>query len=305
MFDKLKKVLKDLTNVMSTKITYREITEAEIDNVFDELIPELIEAEIGFDAIDRLKELVKRNLAGKTVRRGFNSKKAVLDAMEGSLLNLLGSEPPDIIKIAKEKCKPKNPYVILFLGVNGVGKTTTIAKIAYMFKKSEITPLLAAADTFRAGAQEQLGIHAKKLNVPIIEGKYGSDPASVAFEAIEHARARNYCVVLIDTAGRMHSDYDLMGELKKITRVSKPDLKVLVIDALTGNDAVVQAEEFDKNVGVDVVIITKADSDVKGGVIVSVAATIGKPIAYLGVGQKYEDLIKFSPKDFVKKLLKS
>ena len=305
MFERLKRTLKNASSLLEKKIVYRELSNEEIDNVFDEILPDLIESEIGFDAIERLRELIKRNLAGKNVKRFDNPKNIVISALENSILEILGKESPDIIKLVKSKCAPRRPYVIVFLGVNGVGKTTTIAKLAYFFKKEGITPLLAAADTFRAGAQEQLSEHAEKLRVPIIKGNYGSDPASVAFEAVEHARAKNYCVVLIDTAGRMHSDYDLIGELKKIVRVIKPDLKVLIVDALTGNDAVFQAEEFDKNIGVDMVIITKTDSDVKGGVIVSVASAIRKPIAYLGTGQKYEDLIKFSPKDFVKKILEA
>jgi len=303
LFERLKRVLKGAGSALSAKIAYRELSEEEIDEVFDEMLPELIESEVGFDAVEKLKSLVKRELVGRSVKRGTDTKKMIIEALENALLDLLGSEPPDLVELVKNSCRPKAPYVILFLGVNGVGKTTTIAKFAYMFKRSGITPLLVAADTFRAGAQEQLEEHAKRLGVPVIKGLYGSDPASVAFEAIEHARARNYCVVLIDTAGRMHSDYDLMGELRKIVRVSKPHVKVLVVDALTGNDAVIQAEEFDKNVGVDLVVVTKADSDVKGGVIISVAAAIGKPIGYLGTGQKYEDLVKFSPRDFVKKIL--
>jgi len=305
LFERLKRTLKNASSLLEKKIVYRELSNEEIDNVFDEILPDLIESEIGFDAIERLRELIKRNLAGKNVKRFDNPKNIVISALENSILEILGKGSPDIIKLVKSKCAPRRPYVIVFLGVNGVGKTTTIAKLAYFFKKEGITPLLAAADTFRAGAQEQLSEHAEKLRVPIIKGNYGSDPASVAFEAVEHARAKNYCVVLIDTAGRMHSDYDLIGELKKIVRVIKPDLKVLIVDALTGNDAVFQAEEFDKNIGVDMVIITKTDSDVKGGVIVSVASAIRKPIAYLGTGQKYEDLIKFSPKDFVKKILEA
>ena len=303
MFEKLKSVLRNASNLLENKLAYRELSGDEIDEVFNEILPELVESEIGFDAAEKLRGLVKENLVGKNVRRTSKVKNIIIKALERSFLEILGNEPPDLVDIVKNTCKPKRPYVIVFLGVNGVGKTTTIAKLAYMFKKSKITPLLAAADTFRAGAQEQLLEHAKRLSIPVIKGRYGSDPASVAFEAIEHARARNYCVVLIDTAGRMHSDYDLMDELKKIVRVTKPDLKVLVVDALTGNDAIIQAEEFDKNIGVDLVIVTKTDSDVKGGVIISVATSIGKPIAYLGVGQRYEDLMKFSPQKFVKKIL--
>jgi fused signal recognition particle receptor len=305
LFDKLKSVLKDVSTRLSSKVVYREVSAEEVDEVFDELLPELIDCEIGFDAIEKLRELVKKNLVGRPVRRGLKARDLVIKVLEDSLLKVLGYEYPDLVDIIKSSCRPKNPYVILFLGVNGVGKTTSIAKIAYRLKKTGITPLLVAADTFRAGAQEQLEEHARRLRVPIIKGTYGSDPASVAFDAIEHAKAKNYCAVLIDTAGRMHSDYDLMNELKKIVRVTKPNLKILVVDALTGNDAVTQAEEFDKSVGVDAVIVTKVDADVKGGVIVSVATSIGKPVVYLGVGQGYEDLIKFSPKEFVKKLFES
>ena len=199
--------------------------------------------------------------------------------------------------------KSPKPYVIVFLGVNGVGKTTTMAKVAYLLKQHKLSVVFVAADTFRAGAQEQLRIHAKNLNIPIITGKYGADPAAVALDGVNFARANKIDVVLIDTAGRMHTDIDLMNELRKIVRVVKPNIKLLVIDALTGNDALEQAKFFDEAVGIDAVILTKVDADVKGGPALTTIIGVNKPILYLGVGQKYQDLEPYDPKKFIDKIL--
>ena len=211
-------------------------------------------------------------------------------------------QPLDLVAEARSR-SPENPLRIVFFGVNGVGKTTTIAKFAYMFRRNGITPVIAAADTYRAGAQEQLRRHAEKLGVPFIGGRYGADPASVVYDAIEYARARGYRVILADTAGRMHTDRDLMEELRKITRVAKPDYRALVVDALTGNDAVEQARFFDGAVGIDFIVLTKVDADVKGGTALSVAAVTGKPILFVGTGQRYEDLELFDPKRYAEKIV--
>jgi fused signal recognition particle receptor len=182
----------------------------------------------------------------------------------------------------------------MFVGVNGTGKTLSIAKIAYQLIKQGKTCVLAAGDTFRAGAIEQLTVHAENLGVKIIKHGPGSDPAAVAFDAIEHAKAKHKDVVLLDTAGRMQTNYNLMDEMAKIKRVAKPDLVIFVGDALSGNDAVEQAKRFNEVVGIDGVILTKVDTDAKGGSALSIAYTIGKPLLYIGVGQKYEDQIPFN-----------
>jgi len=303
LFDRLRKALRTTVDRIREKVSYKELTEEDLSEILDELFMQLIEADVAYEVAEDIINAVRETLVGSKVRRGESVEPLVVSALRGKLLEILGGSPPDLVEEAKSRKPGERPLVIVFLGVNGVGKTTTIAKIAYMMKQAGITPVLAAADTFRAGAQEQLKVHAERLGVPIIQGRYGADPASVAHDAIGYAQARGYRVVLIDTAGRMHVDYDLMGELRKIVRVSKPDYKVLVVDSLTGNDAVEQARRFNEEVGVDTIILTKADADVKGGTAVSVAAVTGKPIAYLGVGQSYGDLVRFDPRRFVEELL--
>jgi len=189
------------------------------------------------------------------------------------------------------------------VGFNGSGKTTTLAKIAKMLKEKGFKVVLACSDTFRAGAIEQLEEHGRRLGIRVLRHRYGADPAAVAYDAVAHARARGLDVVLIDTAGRAQTDKNLMDELAKVKRVVEPDLTILVVDALTGNDAVVQAEMFDKAVGVDAVVLTKVDADVRGGAALSITHAIGKPIIFIGVGQSYDDLRPFDPVEFTDMIL--
>jgi fused signal recognition particle receptor len=245
-------------------------------------------------------EDLKKNLIGKKVRRGEDLEEIVKNSLKKSIEEILTKNKS--IDIISEIKKSQKPYIIVFFGVNGVGKTTTIAKFAYMLKKNGITSIIAASDTFRAAAQEQLAIHAKKLEIPIVKGKYGADPASVAFDAIQAAKSRGIDTVLIDTAGRMHTDADLINELKRILRIAKPNLKILILDSLGGNDTLEQAKYFENNVGFDIVILTKVDADVKGGIVLSLAYELNKPVAYLGIGQSYEDLTPFDPNWFIQRL---
>ncbi|HHE36710.1 MAG TPA: signal recognition particle-docking protein FtsY, partial [Candidatus Woesearchaeota archaeon] len=200
------------------------------------------------------------------------------------------------------KKKKEKPYIIAFIGVNGSGKTTTMAKIAHMLIQHRLSVVFAASDTFRAAAIQQLEEHAKKLGVKMIKHEYESDPAAVAYDAVQHARARNIDVVLIDTAGRLHSNDNLMNELKKLVRVNKPDLKIFVGESITGNDCIEQAKLFNQAVGIDVIILAKADVDEKGGAAVSISYVTKKPIIYLGTGQKYEDLAEFKPELVMKSI---
>jgi fused signal recognition particle receptor len=204
--------------------------------------------------------------------------------------------------IQEIKNKKEKPYIIAFFGINGSGKTTSIAKIANMLKENRISCVLAASDTFRAASIEQLQQHADKVGVKMIKHSYGADPAAVAFDAIKHAKAKNIDVVLIDTAGRMHSNQNLLDEMRKIIRVAKPDLKIFVGESITGNDCVEQAKTFNEAVGIDGIILAKADVDEKGGAAVSVSYITKKPIMYLGVGQKYSDLQEFDSGIVVKGL---
>ncbi|MCE4619538.1 MAG: signal recognition particle-docking protein FtsY [Desulfurococcales archaeon] len=303
MFDRLKKTLAKAVREIKQVVSEKEIKEEDLEPILEEIMIELIEADVAYEVAEDLVNTIKETLTGKRVPRGANVESIVRDALKRKLLEILDKPAPDIIAEAKARKPGQRPLVVVFLGVNGVGKTTTIAKLAYHLKKNGVVPVLAAADTFRAGAQEQLARHAERLGVPLITGSYGSDPAAVAHDAISHASSRGYRVVLVDTAGRMHVDYDLMGELRKIIRVSKPDYKILVVDSLTGNDAVEQARTFNEEVGVDAIILTKTDADVKGGTAISTAAVTGKPIAYIGTGQGYGDLERFDAKRFVEELL--
>lgn len=301
--DALRKATETIRRSVEEQVAYKTLSEADIDPVLDELLIDLVEADVAYETAERIVGGLREKLVGARVRRGEDVGKLVKSALRETLLSLLGKEAPDIVAMAREACKRGRPLVILFLGVNGTGKTTTIAKLAKLLKDHGITPVIAAADTFRAGAQEQLATHAERLGVPIVRGRYGADPASVAYDAVNYAKARGFCAVLVDTAGRMHVDADLMAELRKIVRVVEPDLKILVVDSLTGNDAVEQARRFNEAVGVDAIIVTKVDADVKGGTLVSVADATGKPVAFLGVGQRYDDLQPFKAEEIVDKLL--
>ena len=284
-------------------IIYKELDVSKLEPLFEEYVLTLAEADVAYEVAEQLINEFKNKLNKLKIKRGESEEKVIEEALKESLLKLLSVESIDLVSLAKSYASQGKLLKVMVMGVNGVGKTTTIAKIAYMLKRSGITPVIAAADTFRAGAVEQLKVHAERIGVPIITRPYGTDPAAVAYDAIEFARARGFHVVLIDTAGRMHVDSDLMNELRKINRVVKPDLKILVLDALTGNDALEQAKFFDEAVGVDAIVLTKVDADAKGGAALSVIATLKKPVMYLGVGQTYDDLIRFDPKWLVEKML--
>ena len=267
------------------------IDEKKLDELLWDLEMGLLEADVAYSVIDSIKKDVKQEIK----RVPFDKGKAG-DLIEIVLKNAIGhvlkSNNFDFNKFIEER---KKPVVIMFVGVNGTGKTLSIAKIAFQLHKLGKTCVMAAGDTFRAGAIEQLSIHADKLGVKIVKHGPGSDPAAVAFDAIEHAKAKHKDIVLLDTAGRMQTNSNLMDEMAKIKRVAKPDMIIFVGDALSGNDAVEQAKRFNEVVGIDGVILTKVDADAKGGSSLSIAYTIGKPLLFIGVGQGYEDQIPFDP----------
>ncbi len=302
MFGKVKNAFSDLAKKLSETVAKKELTEEDIDRIFDEFEIQLLEGDVAYDAVEELKDILKKELVGKKVSRlrgGVSEAKSMISEVLGKLLER-GVYGKDIVDLVKAGPKP---YIVVFMGVNGVGKTTTIAKVAYRLKKEGLKSVIVAADTFRAGAQEQLGLHAERLGLPFVKGKYGADPAAVAKDGVLHAESVGLDAVLIDTAGRMHTDRNLMEEIKKVVRVVKPHLKILVLDALTGNDAVHQARWFDEAVGVDAVILTKLDADAKGGSALSVILTINKPIMYIGVGQEYTDLKLYEPSEILNKLI--
>ena len=303
MLEGVRKALTRLAGSIREKLETREVSEEDVREALEGVKYELIDANVAYDVVERLADELVRRASGTRMPRGRSIEDYVRELLASSLISLFSTGATDLAEAAASKCAKGYPYVVVFFGVNGVGKTTTIAKVAYLLKKRGISSVMVAADTFRAGAQEQLRRHAEAVGVPFVGSSYGADPASVAYDAIQFARSRGLCAVLIDTAGRMHVDKDLMDELRKVVRVSKPDMKVLVVDALTGNDAVEQARQFNEGVGIDGIIVTKVDADEKGGVLVSVSAVTGKPILYIGTGQKYEDLERLKPEEFVKGLL--
>lgn len=302
MFRKVREALSNFVENLGEVISKKEISEKEFNAIFDEFQWVLLEGDVAFEAVDVLRAKLASKLINTKIPRLSNPREYVLNMVRDSLKELLEDSMfgKDLSEIIRDSPKP---YIVVFLGVNGVGKTTTIAKVAYKLVKNGLKPLIVAADTFRAGALEQLDIHASRVGVPILKGKYGADPAAVAKDGVIHAVKNKYDAVLVDTAGRMHTDRDLMEEIRKVIRVVKPNLKVLILDALVGNDAVSQAKWFDEVAGVDAIILTKVDADAKGGSALSIILTLGKKIMYVGVGQGYDDLLTFSPELILNNLL--
>ncbi len=301
MFDRLRKGLSSAVS----KIVVTELKAEKLRPILDDFRLNLIENDVAVPVAYHITDELERRLDGVQVKRLGDRKDLVKDTLHEVLIEILTTkETVNLLENIEQKRRAKEPYTILFVGINGTGKTTSIAKVAQFLMKKGYSVVLAGADTYRAGSIEQLEQHSRKLGVRMIKHKYGADPAAVAYDAISHAESRGINVVLIDTAGRIQTDRNLMSELSKIKRVVDPDLTVLVIDALIGNDAVLQAEEFHKSVSVDANILTKVDADVKGGASLSVAHVTGKPIIFIGVGQNYEDLEIFEPERFTQMILK-
>ncbi|MGB9913953.1 MAG: signal recognition particle-docking protein FtsY [Candidatus Bathyarchaeales archaeon] len=301
MFDRLKSGFKTLV----TKVTTTELKAENLSPLLSDFKMTLAENDVAFPVADRICEELQKRLVGMQVKRMEDRKKIVEENLRQVLLEvMLTNNKIDLLKKAEEKRKKGEPLVLLFVGINGTGKTTTIAKVALFLREKGYSVVLAGSDTYRAGSIEQLEEHAKRLGMRIIKHKYGADPAAVAYDAISHAKAHGINVVLIDTAGRMQTNQNLMNELAKVKRVVSPDLTILTVDSLIGNDAVMQAEEFHKAIGIDATILTKVDADVKGGSALSVTYVTQKPILFIGVGQAYKDLEPFNPEKFVKMILR-
>lgn len=300
--EKLFRIKKDAKDLRPEELVSEDqgklIKSKKLDKLLDDLEMSMLESDVSMEVVEELKRNFKEELEGKRVARGVDFEDAIEVTLRNSIKKIL-SKPFDFLGFVE---KGEKPVVIMFVGVNGTGKTTVIARIAHLLMKNRKTCVLAASDTFRAGAIEQLEKHSQNLGIKLVKHKAGSDPAAVAFDAIEHARARHKDVVLIDTAGRMQTNINLMDEMKKIKRVAKPDLIVFVGDSLAGNDAVDQAKRFDEAVGIDTSILTKLDADTKGGAAISIAFVTQKPIIFLGTGQEYDDMIPFDPKWMVERL---
>ena len=284
-------------------VTQKTISENDIDDILFELEMSLLESDVALEVAEKIIQSVKEDLVGRKIRRRSDIAEFTKEALRKAISEILGVETQDLKEMAQKARKTGEPLKIMFVGVNGTGKTTTIAKIATFFMNDGYTPVIAASDTFRAGAIEQIGHHAESIGVKLIKHKKGADPAAVAYDAVEHAKAKGKEIVLIDTAGRMQTNVNLMDEMKKIKRVVKPDIIIYVGDSLTGNDAVDQALKFDEAVGIDGIILTKADADAKGGAALSIGYVINKPILFLGVGQSYGDIMEFKSEWMVEQLI--
>lgn len=286
-------------------VTYTKLSEDKITKLCDNLFIQLVECDVAVEVSEAIVESVKAELANlKIPRFGADKEKLVKECIKRAILKVIEDVPDvDFMELVKKIHEERSPVVILFLGPNGYGKTTTIAKIGYLLKNAGYSVIFAAADTFRAGAIEQLEEHGRRLGIRVIKHRYGADPAAVIHDAIAHAESKGIDFVLVDTAGRMHTDVNLMDELKKIYRVAEPDLSVFVADALLGNEALEVAKTYSKYVNIDGLIITKVDAYPKGGSILTFLVTLRKPIYFLGVGQRYEDLIPFRKEWFINQLL--
>ncbi|MFP4050732.1 MAG: signal recognition particle-docking protein FtsY [Thermoplasmata archaeon] len=302
MFDELKEKITSLTKSSKNEIKESpdeafvdgwgsKIRESKLEDILHDLKISLLEADVAYSVAEEIHDDVKEDLLGKKVGRKYDIEDVIEISLKNAVKSALKVEEINFKEGIKEG---ENPISIMFVGVNGTGKTTTIAKLAKMLMEEGYSCVLAASDTFRAGALEQIQFHGNKLGVKVIKHSKGSDPAAVAYDAIEHAEARGKDVVLIDTAGRMQTNQNLMSEMEKIKRVVEPDMIIFVGDALAGNDAVEQAQKFDESVGIDGVILTKIDADAKGGGALSIGHAVGKPMMFVGTGEDYDDLEEFN-----------
>ena len=276
------------------------IDEEDLQSHLDDLEFALLGSDVELQAAREILDGVEENLVGETRRRLESTGNLVQDALREALYDVISVGQFDFDGRVQEADKP---FVIIFTGVNGVGKTTTIAKMAQYFEERGLSTVLANGDTFRAGANEQLEQHAENLDKRVISHEKGSDPAAVIYDAVEYADANEVDVVLGDTAGRLHTSDGLMDQLAKIDRVIEPDMTLFVDEAVAGQDAVTRAREFDDASDIDGTVLTKADADSQGGAAISIAHVTGKPILFLGTGQEYDDLERFDPERIVDQLL--
>ena len=267
------------------------LSEKAVDDALFDLQVVLLEADVAFPVAEAITNHMKEELVGTHHKLFTSTDRVVTEALEHAIEKVLG-DGFDLLQYINTHEKP---IKIIFTGVNGTGKTTSVAKIANYLKSQGLSVVCGAADTFRAGAIDQLRVHCNRLNIKLIAHQEGSDPSAVLFDTVEYAKAHNIDVILGDTAGRFHNKTNLMNQLDKIRRVVKPDLVLYVDEAVAGNDAVTRAVEFEKTVSTDGVILTKVDMDPKGGAAISIAYTIGKPLVFLGMGQKYTDIVPFTP----------
>ena len=292
---------KSIFEKVKEKIQKIKISEKEFNVYSEDLEMLLLENNVALEVAEEIISKLKTEIIGKEFL-----KKEVGEEIKDLLKEIIKEiliEPFDLAEKIKEKnMSEKKPFVILFCGINGSGKTTTIAKIAEQLKKKGISSVIAAADTFRAASIEQIKKHGERIGIKVISHEYGSDPASVGFDTIKYAEKNSINCVLIDTAGRIHTAKNLLKEIEKISRVCNPDLKLFVGESITGNDAIEQVKSFNWSIGIDGIILTKADIDEKGGTSLSISYVTKKPILYLGVGQEMDDIKVFNKEEFIKRL---
>lgn len=301
MFEQLRKAFSSATR----NIIHKELTEKDLNNVLSELEIALLQSDIAQEVIDVIVTKLKSELIGTKLEKEQNAANIVQIKFRNAIVEMFSrSGEVDLIKkIIEKKDKRGGPFIVVFLGINGTGKTTTVAKVAHFLRKHNISVVLAAGDTHRAGAIEQISLHAEKLSLKVITQRYGADPSAVGRDAIDYAKKHHIDVVLVDTAGRMQTAKNLMDEINKIVRVVKPDIKLFVGDSLAGNDTINQAREFFEYTNFDGAILTKIDADAKGGSAISIVHITSRPIVYLGIGQGYEDIIPFDAGRFIDSIL--
>jgi fused signal recognition particle receptor len=301
MFEQLRKALSSATR----NIIHKELTEKDLTKVLSELEIALLQSDIAQEVIDVIVTKLKSELIGTKLEKEQNAANIVQIKFRNAIVEMFSrSGEVDLIKkIIERKDKRGGPFIVVFLGINGTGKTTTVAKVAHFLRKHNISVVLAAGDTHRAGAIEQISLHAEKLSLKVITQRYGADPSAVGRDAIDYAKKHHIDVVLVDTAGRMQTAKNLMDEINKIVRVVKPDIKLFVGDSLAGNDTINQAREFFEYTNFDGAILTKIDADAKGGSAISIVHITSRPIVYLGIGQGYEDIIPFDAGRFIDSIL--
>ena len=301
MFEQLRKALSSATR----NIIHKELTEKDLTKVLSELEIALLQSDIAQEVIDVIVTKLKSELIGTKLEKEQNAANIVQIKFRNAIVEMFSrSGEVDLIKeIIEKKDKRGGPFIVVFLGINGTGKTTTVAKVAHFLRKHNISVVLAAGDTHRAGAIEQISLHAEKLSLKVITQRYGADPSAVGRDAIDYAMKHHIDVVLVDTAGRMQTAKNLMDEINKIVRVVKPYIKLFVGDSLAGNDTINQAREFFEYTNFDGAILTKIDADAKGGSAISIVHITSRPIVYLGIGQGYEDIIPFDAGRFIDSIL--
>jgi fused signal recognition particle receptor len=300
MFDKLKNAFSSAARSIGQK----EITERVLDDTLLELQIALLESDVAQEVVDDLSGRLKEELLGVKLEKGQEAGAIIETKLQESIAGIFAraGKLNLVDRIRAKKESKQGPFSIVFLGINGTGKTTTVAKVANLLRKRGLSVVVAAGDTHRAGAIEQLTQHAQRLSLKVIAQRYGADPSAVGRDALDYAKKHYIDVVLIDTAGRMQTSKNLMDEMGKIVRVVRPDVKLFVGDSLAGNDTINQAREFFQYTNFDGAILTKIDADARGGAAISIAHLTARPIVYMGVGQGYDDMIPFDTDKFLQSL---